>query len=341
MSERRSRPISRSSSGPPRPRTPSPGRHGRPCSPATDHDLIENRAPGGEAAEALAPGSRWAERARRCRRARTPLGPTATRVASGSVDWTARWTPTRAGWPRSPVPPAPCRVTSACRRLTVDIGPFVEDGDQRLHGGLRLSPRISLGGDDRADASPGHTPIRGPSMGSPLRADGRRWGPNSPRAPMPSPGRRSSLDRGVRAGDVPLPRHSELTALNPWPGAGDASRHPAPASGARRGGPGASLTDGRFDPRVLADLDRLGYRGAPLAERARTRGSGTPDRAVRRVRTGASPCSTRPIDLGGIGKGLAPALGGRGLARGVADFLLEAGGDLVARAAGPVRRVHG
>ena len=91
------------------------------------------------------------------------------------------------------------------------------------------------------------------------------------------------------------------------------------------------VTRGRFDPRVLRDLERLGDPGAPL-------GGATPmddrQRPVGRVVEAARDRRFRmaePVDLGGIGKGLAL----RWAAAAVADlepdgFLLEAGGDLVA-----------
>jgi len=89
------------------------------------------------------------------------------------------------------------------------------------------------------------------------------------------------------------------------------------------------ITDGRFDPSVLVDLDRLGYRGAPLA-------GVVPAPATKTAvieRCGRHDVSLpRPVDLGGIGKGLALRWAAADLvADGVADFLLEAGGDLVAR----------
>ena len=63
---------------------------------------------------------------------------------------------------------------------------------------------------------------------------------------------------------------SELTGLNLMAGSGLAAR---PSPRLRRALAAADrahrLTDGRFDPRVLADLDRLGYRGAPLDARGR------------------------------------------------------------------------
>jgi thiamine biosynthesis lipoprotein len=92
------------------------------------------------------------------------------------------------------------------------------------------------------------------------------------------------------------------------------------------------MTGGRFDARVLADLDRLGYRGAPLgavgARPATARAISLDTGGVR---------LERPVDLGGIGKGLAL----RWAAERVHDvypgasFLLEAGGDIVARGAAP------
>ncbi len=97
------------------------------------------------------------------------------------------------------------------------------------------------------------------------------------------------------------------------------------------------VTGGRFDPRVLRDLDRLGYAGAPLGTHSATpdadRAAGT--RVVDQARRGRVVTSA-PIDLGGIGKGLtlrwAAALLDR---RGIGRYLLEAGGDLVARGPGP------
>jgi thiamine biosynthesis lipoprotein len=97
------------------------------------------------------------------------------------------------------------------------------------------------------------------------------------------------------------------------------------------------VTDGRFDPRVLRDLDRLGYRGATLgpgaASPAGDLAAGT--RVVERAGPARAAVSS-PVDLGGIGKGItlrwAAALLER---RGVTRFLLEAGGDLVARGPGP------
>jgi Membrane-associated lipoprotein involved in thiamine biosynthesis len=128
---------------------------------------------------------------------------------------------------------------------------------------------------------------------------------------------------------------SELTALNRAASADDVAH---PSVRLRRALTAADrahrITGGRFDPRVLMDLDRLGYQGAALggpdhsnpADEARSLAAGVVERVGRDGLTIA-----RPIDLGGIGKGLtlrwAAALLGR---RGARDFLLEAGGDLVA-----------
>jgi thiamine biosynthesis lipoprotein len=130
---------------------------------------------------------------------------------------------------------------------------------------------------------------------------------------------------------------SELTELNRAAGTGRAvavgrrlERALVASDRARR------VTGGRFDPRVLADLDRLGYRGAALPIRD-VDGNGSQAEAVvhrlgrRRLRI------ERPVDLGGIGKGLALRWAAARLdRRGLRSFLLEAGGDLVARGPGPV-----
>ena len=109
------------------------------------------------------------------------------------------------------------------------------------------------------------------------------------------------------------------------------------------------LTDGRFDPRVLLDLERLGDHGAPIG---RTNGAqlapakppapakpgarATPaeraasaERVVEWLSSGRVRLS-EPVDLGGIGKGLAIRWAANAVRRlGVRSFLLDAGGDLV------------
>jgi thiamine biosynthesis lipoprotein len=102
---------------------------------------------------------------------------------------------------------------------------------------------------------------------------------------------------------------------------------------------------GRFDPRVLGDLVRLGHPGllAPDATPKHHAGSGPPDEApagrrwlglegrTRRVRLQA------PVDSGGLGKGLALRWAWRRIEAGLAGqgALLEAGGDIVGRGAAP------
>ena len=127
---------------------------------------------------------------------------------------------------------------------------------------------------------------------------------------------------------------SDLTGLNREAGSGRAVHVPRRLERALVAADRAHrVTDGRFDPRVLRDLERLGYPGAPLAVAgAPARGAG---RIVGRSRPGEISVD-QPIDLGGIGKGLALRWAAAILERhGLRRFLLEAGGDLVARGPGP------
>ncbi|HEX7460363.1 MAG TPA: FAD:protein FMN transferase [Acidimicrobiales bacterium] len=103
-------------------------------------------------------------------------------------------------------------------------------------------------------------------------------------------------------------------------------------------------TDGRFDPRVLEDLVRLGYdRSLPF-----TRGGVTTDgvdipraalpRWTPRLRYGRRPelhLGGIPIDLGGIGKSLAVRWASEELQEHFEDFLLDAGGDCYCEGTGP------
>jgi FAD:protein FMN transferase len=95
------------------------------------------------------------------------------------------------------------------------------------------------------------------------------------------------------------------------------------------------ITGGRFDARVLATLERIGEHGASLADDGmrRVASPSWPDR----LRTDRRPVSRvvvpdAPLDMGGIGKGLAlrwaAAAALEALPRG-AGLLLEAGGDIV------------
>jgi len=98
------------------------------------------------------------------------------------------------------------------------------------------------------------------------------------------------------------------------------------------------ITGGRFDPRVVESLERIGYLGVP---QGRDPGSlpirrGSADRVV--VREGRRGAIALPeaVDLGGIGKGLALRWSADMLDRVLAGvmnsgggYLLDAGGDVV------------
>jgi FAD:protein FMN transferase len=140
---------------------------------------------------------------------------------------------------------------------------------------------------------------------------------------------------------------SDLTIVNRAAGSGSCTpvdrRLGRALAAADRAG---RLTDGRFDARVLADLERLGYAGVELGGRAELR-AGAPSRVdpppgPRWLM--ADPRSSRigvacPVDLGGIGKGLALRWAWRRIERAVLDrgggAMLEAGGDLVAGGPAP------
>lgn len=139
---------------------------------------------------------------------------------------------------------------------------------------------------------------------------------------------------------------SEVTGINR--AAGDGTRQGA-SSRLRRALVAADrarrITGGLFDPRVLVALDDLGYRGAEIGDRARSRANGDGP-VVDLDRTGRLRVGS-PIDLGGIGKGLALRWAAdsavRVLAAGQAagespglGLLLDAGGDIVARGRGPL-----
>lgn len=127
---------------------------------------------------------------------------------------------------------------------------------------------------------------------------------------------------------------SEITLLHRRRGRGDASapvtrRLRAALALADRAG---RVTGGRFDARVIVDLERLGS----VAVRQSWPGARR-DQSSRRHQLdarGGTVALLSPVDLGGLGKGLAlrwatdraaAILGGRG-------FLLEAGGDIASRA---------
>jgi thiamine biosynthesis lipoprotein len=94
------------------------------------------------------------------------------------------------------------------------------------------------------------------------------------------------------------------------------------------------VTAGRFDARVLADLERLGFTGIPQAWTVRA-GRDPGRRFLRRDRRRGTVELLAPVDLGGIGKGLALRWAARRATAllGTAGFLIDAGGDLVSRGA--------
>jgi thiamine biosynthesis lipoprotein len=104
-------------------------------------------------------------------------------------------------------------------------------------------------------------------------------------------------------------------------------------------------TAGRFDPRVLQALRRLGYRESMEFRRAAmdVAAPGVPsaaemvdawrpqfDAGRRAVQVGP-----QPIDLGGIGKGLAVRWAAERIDPDTPSFLIDAGGDCYARGAAP------
>ncbi len=145
---------------------------------------------------------------------------------------------------------------------------------------------------------------------------------------------------------------SDLTAINRLAGTGTSRivdrRLTAALIAADRAG---RLTDGRFDARVLGDLDRLGYRGTPLTSPDTSAGPpaddlrGASPSAITRRWLAVDPRSSAvavetPVDLGGIGKGLALRWAWRRIVRAGClerggGALLEAGGDLVAGGSAP------
>jgi thiamine biosynthesis lipoprotein len=119
---------------------------------------------------------------------------------------------------------------------------------------------------------------------------------------------------------------SELTQLNRRDGqAAQASRLLISALSlserARR------VTAGRFDPRIVADLERLGFTAVPQAWT-----SARPDlEPMLRVAPDGRISLPAPVDLGGLGKGIALRLARRAAAMRLAGtgFLIDAGGDIV------------
>ena len=186
------------------------------------------------------------------------------------------------------------------------------------------------------------TRFDGRAMGSPLRLT---FGSGTA-----DPGDRAACWRAVvdefELAEAAMSRFrdtSEITTLNRVAGTGALARSSPRLRRALVAADRAHrVSAGRFDPRVLVDLDRLGYRGAqlrpvPPSDPPDAPGVGRPSTGPVVERRGRHDVSiARPIDLGGIGKGLTLRWAADRLVRGGArDFLLEAGGDLVVRGLDP------
>jgi thiamine biosynthesis lipoprotein len=96
------------------------------------------------------------------------------------------------------------------------------------------------------------------------------------------------------------------------------------------------LTGGRFEPRIVDDLERLGFGAVPQHDgpHPETRPKGR----LLTLEPAGSAALAVPVDLGGIGKGLALRWAARAAGRmldgsGAAGTLIDAGGDIVARGA--------
>jgi FAD:protein FMN transferase len=87
------------------------------------------------------------------------------------------------------------------------------------------------------------------------------------------------------------------------------------------------MTSGRFDPRMVADLERLGFTAEPQAWTTRRPGH---EPVLRRGADGRVVLS-RPVDLGGLGKGIALRRARRAASTrlGGTGFIIDAGGDIV------------
>ena len=96
------------------------------------------------------------------------------------------------------------------------------------------------------------------------------------------------------------------------------------------------VTGGRFDPRILDALERIGYPGVPQGHTATRRPSAGGERILERDGQTGRVALGRPVDLGGIGKGLALRWAANALDASIVgtsgppmSYLLDAGGDIV------------
>jgi FAD:protein FMN transferase len=126
---------------------------------------------------------------------------------------------------------------------------------------------------------------------------------------------------------------SELTRLNRLAGSGAI----VPASRRLRIALAAidrahRITGGRFDATVLGDLERIGEHGASLDAPATPAPAAAPEDELAAGPSRLVHAPPVPVDMGGIGKGLALRWAADAAARALpagAGLLLEAGGDLV------------
>lgn len=95
---------------------------------------------------------------------------------------------------------------------------------------------------------------------------------------------------------------------------------------------------GRFDPRIIGALERAGERAGVVLPPSPPRLCATDRWLWLDARRGEAAVAA-PVDLGGIGKGLALRWAATALRRaGHRDFLIQAGGDIVAAGIGPAAR---
>ena len=97
------------------------------------------------------------------------------------------------------------------------------------------------------------------------------------------------------------------------------------------------VTGGRFDPRIVDALERIGYAGVPQGQATDARVAGGRVRVLERQGRGGRVALPCPVDLGGIGKGLALRWAANALDASVVGdgepplaYLIDAGGDIVA-----------
>ena len=161
----------------------------------------------------------------------------------------------------------------------------------------------------------------------------------------PAVGQALAVFPAVHAACTRFDRNSPLMLANARPD--EWHEGPPVLVDALRAAHGAHLaTGGRFDPRVLDDLVRLGYdRSLPFEDGEVTTGGVATGRAARgpwsprfrRRRPARFHLGGVPVDLGGIGKSLGVRWAADILAAAFDDYLLDAGGDCYCAGTGPER----